>query len=149
PTGLAARSPSDTVPPSAFSGGLMRIAVFAAVVSLSTTAATAAELPLLPLPASVELQAGSFSFAGARIDAADAGERAAGERLSSLLQRSNRQRLTFARSGAIRFRRDPSVGGEEAYRLTVTPRGAEISAATDTGLYYGAETLWQLMASAG
>jgi hexosaminidase len=127
----------------------MRVAVFAAAVSLSTAAANAAELPLLPMPALVAVQKGKFSFAHARIQAADAGERAAGERLRSLLRRSHGPTLAFGKSGTIRFRRDRSVAGDEAYRLDVTPRGAEISAATDAGLYYGAETLWQLMASAG
>jgi hexosaminidase len=127
----------------------MRVAVFAAAVSSSTAAANAAELPLLPMPASVTVQKGSFPFAHARIQAADAGERGAGERLRSLLQRSHGPTLSFARSGSIRFRRDPSVAGDEAYRLTVTSHGAEIAATADAGLYYGAETLWQLMASAG
>jgi len=127
----------------------MRLAVFAAVVSLGMTAAKAADLPLLPMPASVTTQAGSFSFAHARIAASDSGERAAGERLISLLARSGGPKLGFGRGGQIRFRRDASIVGLEAYRLTVKPSGIEIAASTDAGLYYGAETLWQLLASSG
>ncbi|HSU67878.1 MAG TPA: family 20 glycosylhydrolase, partial [Tepidisphaeraceae bacterium] len=127
----------------------MRLAVFAAVVSLGMTAAKAADLPLLPMPASVTTQAGSFSFAHARIAASDSGERAAGERLISLLARSGGPKLGFGRGGQIRFRRDASIVGLEAYRLTVKPSGIEIAASTEAGLYYGAETLWQLMESSG
>jgi hexosaminidase len=127
----------------------MRATLFAAFVSLGMTAANAADLPLLPKPLSVTSQKGSFSFAHAQIAASDAGERAAGERLRFLLARSGGPKLTLKRSGPIRFRRDPNVAGGGAYRLTVTPRGVDVSASTDIGLYYGAETLWQLMASAG
>src|SRR5690606_807018 len=53
----------------------------------------------------------------------------------------------LTRTGRIRFVRDPAVKGAEAYRLMVTPTGATISASTDAGLFYGAETLWQLIAA--
>ena len=127
----------------------MRVAVFAAVVSMGMTAANAADLPFLPNPQSVTVEKGSFSFVHARIAASDAGERAAGERLQSLLTRSGGPKLSFARAGQIRFRLDQRVGGDETYRLMVTPNGVDVSASSDTGLYYGAETLWQLIASAG
>src|SRR5579884_215165 len=127
----------------------MRVAVFALVVSLGVTPANAADLPLLPKPLSVAVQKGNFSFGHARIAASDAGERAGGERLQSLLVRSGGPRLIFARAGEIRFHLDPGVEGPEAYRLTVTPHEVDVAASTDAGLYYGAETLWQLMASAG
>ena len=126
----------------------MRVVIFAAVVSLGMTAANAAELPLLPMPSSVIVEKGSFQFSGARIDAADAGERAAGERLSSLLARSGGPQPGFAAKGKIRFRRDARVVGPENYRLHVTPLKIEITASSDAGLFYGAETLWQLMVSA-
>jgi hexosaminidase len=51
-------------------------------------------------------------------------------------------------SGGIRFIRDASVAGEEAYRLDVTSSAITIRASGDAGLFYGAETLWQLVASA-
>ena len=127
----------------------MRLAVFAAVVSLGMTAAKAADLPLLPMPASVTSQAGSFSFAHARIAASDSGERAAGERLISLLARSGGPKLAFGRGGQIRFRHDTTIVGPESYRLSVRPGGVEVAASADAGLYYGAETLWQLMAASG
>ncbi|QDZ08760.1 family 20 glycosylhydrolase [Sphingomonas panacisoli] len=52
----------------------------------------------------------------------------------------------MAKSGTIRFRRDPSIQGDEAYHLRVTSAGINISASTDIGLFYGATTLWQLIA---
>ncbi|HKU91966.1 MAG TPA: family 20 glycosylhydrolase [Sphingomicrobium sp.] len=130
----------------------MRIAVLAAVLSFGLTVAAAADaspVSILPQPASVTMNAGSFRFANAGIAASDAGGRAAGERLRSLVARSGGAPLAFSAKGTIRFRRDPSILGPEAYRLIVTPSAVDIRAATDAGLYYGAETLWQLIASKG
>jgi len=105
------------------------------------------EHSLLPLPATVTPQAGSFLFAGARIDAADAGSIAAARRLVDLVARGGGPALRLGKSGAIRFRHDASIVGAEAYRLRVGPTGVTVSAATDTGLFYGATTLWQLIAA--
>ena len=131
----------------------MRVAVLAAAMSLGMIAAGAAanapELPLLPMPASVTLQTGTFRFGGSSISVGDAGERAAAERLRSLLAQSGGPALPLGKNGRIRFRRDPNAGGAEGYRLTVTPTAVVISASGDAGLYYGAETLWQLMAASG
>jgi hexosaminidase len=127
----------------------MRTTLFAAVVLLGMTPANAAELPLLPMPASVTVNAGAFSFSTARVDASDKGSRAAGERLQELLGRSGGPKLSFARGGRIRFHRNPTIVGGEAYRITVTRGGVDVAASGDAGLYYGAETLWQLMAAGG
>ena len=124
-----------------------RASLFVAVVSLGITTANASELPLLPMPASVHQIAGSFAFAHARIGASDIGERAAANRLLFLLEKSGGPRLGVGASGAIQFRHDATVAGDEAYRLNVTPTRVEVSASSDAGLFYGAETLWQLMAS--
>ena len=130
----------------------MRIAVLAAVMSLGMTPAMAAPspsaLPLLPMPASVKMGAGSFGLAHSRIAARDAGERAAAQRLRSLVARSGGMpNFALNAGGAIRFHHDSSVQGAEAYQITVTPAAIDIRASTDAGLYYGAETLWQLVAS--
>ncbi|MEV5034424.1 family 20 glycosylhydrolase [Sphingobium sp. LMC3-1-1.1] len=122
----------------------------AAVMLLTMTAvpvraAVSSPPALLPLPASVTEEDGSFSLAGASLQADDAGARAAADRLGSLLKRSGRPLIPAAQHGSIRFLRDPSISGAEAYRLTVAPAGVTLSASTDAGLYYGAETLWQLI----
>jgi hexosaminidase len=128
----------------------MRVAVLAAAMSFGMTAAGAAasppELSLLPMPASVIRQPGAFSFGAERIAASDPGERAAARRLRSLVARGGGPSLQFAQNGRIRFRRDRNVGGAEGYRLSVAPAGIEITASSDAGLYYGAETLSQLIA---
>jgi hexosaminidase len=127
----------------------MRLVAFAAAVSLGMTAANAAELPLLPMPSSIVPGKGRFVSAGAELAARGQGERAAANRLNALLGASGMQRLGFAKNGKIRFRRSAGIEGPEAYRLTVSSGGVDIEASSDAGLYYGAETLYQLMASSG
>lgn len=127
----------------------MRLSVFAVVVSLGMTAANAAELPLLPMPTSVVPASGAFPFARASMSVSDRGERAAGERLRELLKRSGGPTLQFSPGGTIRLRRDPAITGAESYRIAVTSGGVDVTGSTDAGLYYGAETLWQLMSAAG
>lgn len=47
--------------------------------------------------------------------------------------------------GAIRRAIDPEVAGDEAYVLDVTPEGAELRARTERGMFYGIQTLRQLL----
>jgi hexosaminidase len=128
---------------------MRRFLLAAVMLSCMPAAALAApsELPLLPLPVAVTPQAGSFLFTGARIDTGGAGSIAAARRLADLVARSGGPALRLAKGGTIRFRHDASIVGAEGYRLRVTPTGVTISAATDTGLFYGATTLWQLIAA--
>lgn len=127
----------------------MRIIAAATALSFALPGAATAQdiLPLLPMPAAVQPQAGSFSFRGARIDVGAAGSVEAAGRLIDLVARSGGPKLVMGKGGAIRFRRDPAITGAEAYRLVVAPTGVTISASTDAGLFYGAETLWQLIAA--
>jgi len=118
------------------------------LLAATIAAPAAANSPgLLPLPASVKEAPGSFVVARAAVGADDAGGMAAARRLAELVARTNGSKLTLAKNGAIRFRRDRAIRGAEAYRLRVTPAGVTISASTDAGLFYGATTLWQLIAA--
>jgi hexosaminidase len=47
--------------------------------------------------------------------------------------------------GQISLRIDPSLRGEEAYRLAITRDGVIIAAASDRGLFWGVQTLRQLL----
>jgi hexosaminidase len=130
--------------------GAAAAAAFGAAAATPTTT-PAASLPLLPMPALVQPLGGRFPLAGAGLhaDPADGGAGAALARFHDLLSRSggpDLKRATDGRGG-IAFVRDPAIKGDEAYRLDVTDKGATVSASGDAGLFYGAETLWQLAAS--
>jgi len=120
---------------------------------LAATPALAQVPKLLPLPSELHEGQGSFAVTGAtmiHVPAGDAGARNAAERLAALLDESRGLRLAIGTSGkgaSIRFVR-AATGKPESYRLEVTPRGATITAGDDSGLLYGAVTLWQAMTQA-
>ncbi|WP_454882872.1 family 20 glycosylhydrolase [Sphingomonas oryzagri] len=125
----------------------LRLAGAAVVLLGATSAGAATPLPLLPMPASVSEASGRFVLADARVDAGDAGASAAADRFIGLLRRSRGPALSKGK-GRIHFIRDRALAGGEAYRLDVTPADVVVRAGTDAGLFYGAETLWQLAAAA-
>ena len=127
----------------------LRIATaFAAFFAGSAAIAGASPPPLLPMPASVVAGSGSFTVRDARIAPSnDPGVTAAADRLTDLLARSGDAKPASG-SPTIRFLRNPSESGDEAYRLDVSPSAITVRASGDAGLFYGAETLWQLIASA-
>jgi hexosaminidase len=53
--------------------------------------------------------------------------------------------VSQAEGSQIRFELDTAIRGEEAYHLDVDPDGVRISASTAAGLFYGAQTLRQLL----
>lgn len=117
----------------------------------------AAEPPvpaLLPLPAQLRVDAGSFTVdAHTPIVLADdaAATRRTGAWLAELLARTRGLHLPLKHgvtiAGAIVLQRDPDapVANREGYALEVTPQGIRVSARDDAGLFYGAVTLWQLL----
>ena len=129
-----------------------RIAALMAPLVATGAGAAVASPPLLPMPASVVAGEGSYALAGAGLalsaDPADKGAVAARGRFLDLIAKGHGPKFRTGTSGGIRFIRDASVMGEEAYRLEVTPRAIDVRASGDAGLFYGAETLWQLVASA-
>ncbi|MEO6799716.1 MAG: beta-N-acetylhexosaminidase, partial [Rhodanobacter sp.] len=109
-----------------------------------------AQAMIIPQPNRIEICHGSFALnRNVRIVAA-AGQR--GQEIAAFLRDGIRQDSGIAlRAGPagdqprIELRTDPSVHGEEAYRLTVTPQRIEIAAADDRGLFWGVQTLRQLL----
>jgi hexosaminidase len=114
-----------------------------------SAAAQAGEPSLMPRPASDRPAAGSFTVSAAtpvESDSHDKAARDAATRFLDLMARSGAVSVHSGHgSGAIRFVTDNSVKGQEAYRLTVSPKGVTVAASQPAGLFYGAVTLWQLL----
>ena len=114
---------------------------------------------LIPLPVDVAVEPGTFTLRDG--DAISVhGDAAAGiaRNFSDLIARTRRLRLRVAdaRDAAIEFVVDPQlavVGAttpaarDEAYELSIDPRGIRISARTEHGLFNGSMTLWQWLAA--
>ncbi len=109
-----------------------------------------AQVALIPQPDHIETGQGSFALDRNVRIVAPADRRA--QEIAAFLRDGIRQQHGIAlRTGTakdrprIELRIDPSVQGEEAYRLTVTPQQVVIAAADDRGLFWGVQTLRQLL----
>ncbi len=127
-----------------------------AALALIAAPARAVALPVIPLPQVVQTVDGAAGAAlgdGTPI-VVPRGDREAAD-VAQWLDAAVRDHLGrhfvrdgAARDGAIRLRRVPGLGAE-AYRLDIDSHGATIAATTRQGLFYGATTLWQLLAAKG
>lgn len=108
--------------------------------------ASLAQVPVIPAPRVVETRAGSFRLTPESLVGGDAPE----------VVRQAIQALELGDAGmnskvAVRFERvtaDPSLGAE-GYTLDVEPNGIIIRAATEAGLFYGLQTLCQMVGADG
>jgi N-acetyl-beta-hexosaminidase len=137
-------------------------------VAASLAAASAAHSPLLPQPQQVQYESGTLPVHGLSIcfaarptieDRFTAEQLAT--RLSAIGQTQIPIRKTKASGPAILLNRTgegaalpgdkESTGPDsrESYSLQVTPKGAEIRASSSAGLFYGVQTLLQMVEGSG
>jgi len=109
---------------------------------------------LIPLPAHVGMQDGRYVVgSGTPLHGRGDGTADVARTFSQLLARTLGLRLALASASTpdagIVFALDAAAGSSpEAYRLVVDANGVEVLAADPHGLFNGAMTLWQLLASA-
>jgi hexosaminidase len=115
---------------------------------LMTSFCASAEISIIPEPQRVDVGQGSYPLdASTGIDAPND---ARSREIVSFLRDAVREQTGIHLSEnphthGIVLAIDPTVQGEEAYRLAVTTRGVIIQAATDKGLFWGVQTLRQLL----
>jgi len=123
----------------------------------SVISASAAATPVIPRPAKVELRDGRFAF-GPQARIAVIGEDAEATRIAQDFASRVQLARGFAPNvggtvdgAAVVFAIDPNIApaGDEAYVVDITAQGAKVSARKPAGLFYGAVTLWQLVADGG
>lgn len=111
-------------------------------------AAATAAVSIIPQPQYLQREPGSYRLdARTRVEAPNG---ARGREIAAFLRDAIRAQTGVAvREGggthAIELKLDPAVQGEEAYRLAVTPEQVTISASSDRGLFWGVQTLRQLL----
>ena len=132
---------------------LVCLAVSGLAALLFAPIATAAPQPppeVVPEPSSIVTTPGqTFTLKPTTKIVAPAGAAATGEYLATLLRKSTGFRLpvtTIGLPGDIRLSLGgPQSLGAEGYRLTVTTLNVDISAKAEAGLFYGVQTLRQLL----
>lgn len=129
----------------------MKTFILASAIALVALAcpSSAAEINIIPTPASVEMGKGSFllsSSTSLAAKGADAKEVLAyfEEKVSKATGFSFKKGKAEA-SGTISFVIDSTIEGREAYTLTVTTDKIVARASTSDGLFYAMQSLLQLM----
>ncbi|HET9327011.1 MAG TPA: beta-N-acetylhexosaminidase [Candidatus Eisenbacteria bacterium] len=114
-----------------------------------------AQLRIIPDPSSVQTGSGRLALTGAVTIAVgnDAEDRFAAELLGEEIRAATGKdpRVVQSGSGTIVLRRDGSLAaaGDEGYRLEVKSGGVTVTARTAAGLFYGVQTLRQMIEPAG
>ncbi len=108
------------------------------------------DVDLIPLPAELAVEPGSFELTSSASIAVSDGAAGVGELLAAVLRPSTGFELPVvvaeAGPGDIGLVLDPDVGqGDEGYLLDVTGTGAVVRAEAPAGLFYGCQTLRQLL----
>lgn len=124
-------------------------------VAISDTAAPAPIEPrLIPAPAALQVGEGEFVIdTSTRVHATDDAARRVAKQFDAYLVAAKRPALEIddeaESAGGVRFEVAPSgTASPEAYSLDVKPDGIVVRSADERGLFYGATTLWQLLAQA-
>ena len=119
----------------------------------SSRANAQATLSLIPWPVSLTREPGTFVLRdgmGIAVPSRNDQAQQTARYLIDLLARTRGLRLTVVNGdartkAAIVFAIDPSIAGDEAYTLDVSPQRIRVAARDPNGLFYGAVTLWQLL----
>lgn len=110
---------------------------------------SASEIKLLPQPASVQLENGSFAISndGQIFASLDEQQMAANDLQAYLSQQLDiNSSIDRSKSGAISFEKNEDLEGE-AYQIRVSPDKVRILAKDAAGYFYGVQTLKQLISS--
>lgn len=108
-----------------------------------------AGLPLIPMPQSVVINSGSFHLTPKATIGYDKGLKEQAEMLRDQIWKASGMDLKLTDkpgTATISLQIDPKhVKSEEGYTLKVTPKGITIKANQPGGIFYGTQTLFQLL----
>jgi len=132
---------------------MKRLIFLALILLLIPKTAESQDCSIIPAPRQYQLMPGTFSFksSSAIVAPETLGEIAGlfAESVSDILGSKLRVTTRGEKNGNILLSLDKSVMNTEGYELKIDPSHIEIKASTPAGIYYGLQTLHQLLISAG
>jgi hexosaminidase len=109
------------------------------------------DYPIIPKPLSMEIMTGKFLIDSDTKIVGDASLEKEGQLLADMLGAATNEDISFSsdgKKGNIILKLDPAIENEEGYELLVKYDEIVISGNTSKGVFYGIQTLRQLMPSA-
>jgi hexosaminidase len=106
---------------------------------------------IIPLPETMDARPGTFAFGTETKIVANGGAEETGKYLAAELRRRNAGEFQLdtgvgaAGPGSVQLVLDDAAMGKEGYVLTVAPTGVLVEAHDDAGLFYGVQSLLQLL----
>jgi len=100
---------------------------------------------IIPMPAKLTMASGEFSFNANSVIGHSKGVERIAESFQKSLEEDLGVSLQVRRQGNISFVLDKKVKGNEAYSLDITPKEIKVSASDQAGLFYGMQSLRQLL----
>lgn len=128
----------------------MKSIAFATLLTIAPTFAGGPQHPnLIPRPNEMQVQGGHYLLKAPVLIDPTSSPASEAKQLQQLLPKSLQASVLKKRANAqIRLRKDTSLRnkvGKEGYQLTINRSGITITAPTATGLFYGGQTLLQLI----
>ncbi|MDE6139470.1 MAG: beta-N-acetylhexosaminidase [Alistipes sp.] len=115
---------------------------------LGIVGATTAQIAIFPQPEYIDMSQGEYVVTEKTNIVAEEGMEAPARRfaedMSPLLAGGKRQMKVARHGKGIRLREDKCIGAE-GYELTVTPDGITVIGGSEAGVYYGLQTLRQMI----
>lgn len=111
---------------------------------------TLTDYPIIPKPVELQIKSGQFCPGDATQISGPAELKNEGEYLAKLLAGTTGKNIGFTTAGdgaGIVLRLDPAIKHEEGYELNVSENKITISGKNPTGVFYGIQTLKQLVAA--
>jgi len=114
------------------------------------TVNTAQEYPIIPKPVVMEIATGKFLVDARTRIFGESSLKKEGEFLAELLSSVSKKKIQFSSvglKGSIELKLDATIENEEGYELSVASNKIIISGKTSKGVFYGIQTLRQLVNS--
>ncbi len=118
-------------------------------IALFPLGMTAQELTIVPLPAQIEMQQGSFSLQQPLVVSVPQGADSLQQVIARFVAPFPQVNVTYASTNPnVVVNVDPTIA-PEGYALNITPEAISIASSTEAGLFYALTTLSQMAATQG